>query len=724
MEHTLQPTADPAWVLHDDAYDPLRESSRESRFAISNGFLGVRGGHSINRGACHVVPPRTYVAGLFDTLGPEQPIPGLVTAADWLEVRISLGGEPLMHSPGNGSSHRRTLDLRRGALLTECRLSDASHLAVRLRCLRLVSLSERAVGQQLILLEIEDGEVEVTLEASFEGLALGLISERLDQDLGVWRSVHSGKGLAMSAASSLRIDGHDLPPTALGPFKWSWSWKSHPGQVACFERTVAVTRSDTEGLNPGSRARDRLETARHLGWRGVVAQHEAAWVGRWQCSDVEVDGDAKAQQALRFAVYHLNSAANPADERVSIAARALTGDDYRGHVFWDTEIFLLPFYALTWPEAARALLMYRFRTLDAARAKATGMGWRGALYAWESADTGAETTPEHAVGPDRQVLDILCGKQEQHISADVAYAVWQYWQATGDEGFLLDAGAEILLETGRFWSSRAGLDADGYHHIRGVIGPDEYHEYIDDNAFTNVMARWNIRRALDVALLLRERWPERWAHLSSKLRLDDTELKQWSNVAVTMATGLDPATGLFEQFEGFLALNQINLADYAGRSVPMDVVLGRERTSRSQVIKQADVVALLALLPDEFASETGVKNFRYYEPRCSHGSSLSRAMHGLVAARLGYTEMALRYFRETAATDLADTHAAIDGGVHIAAQGGIWLTAVFGFAGLVLARRGHSSRSTLASELAKPWLQRSVARPPPQDQDRSGQSTG
>jgi trehalose/maltose hydrolase-like predicted phosphorylase len=688
MEYTLQPTADQAWVLDDDDYDPLRESSRESRFAISNGFLGVRGGHSINRGVCHVVPPRTYVAGLFDARGPEQPIPGLVTAADWLDIRVSLGSEPSMHYPGNLSLHRRTLDMRRGTLLTECRLSHASDLAVRLRGLRFVSLSDRAIGQQLLLLEFESGEVDVTLEASFEGLTLGLISERLDQDLGVWRTVGSGKALAMASASSLQIDGHDLPPTALGPFKWSWKWKSRPGQVARFERTVSVRRSDTQDLDPGNGAREQLDSARRLGWRGVVAEHEAAWVSRWQCSDVEVDGDAEAQRALRFALYHLNSAANPADERVSIAARALTGDDYRGHVFWDTEIYLLPFYALTWPEAARALLMYRFRTLDAARAKAAGMGWRGALYAWESADTGAETTPEHAIGPDRQVLDILCGKQEQHISADVAYAVWQYWQATGDEGFLLDAGAEILLETGRFWSSRARPEADGYHHIRGVIGPDEYHEQIDDNAFTNVMARWNIRRALDVAALLRARWPERWVHLSSRIRLDDTELKQWSNVAETMATGLDPATGLFEQFAGYFALEQIDLTDYAGRSVPMDVVLGRERTSRSQVIKQADVVALLALLPDEFTSRTGADNFRYYEPRCSNGSSLSRAMHGLVAARLGYTEMALSYFRRNAATDLADTHVAIDGGVHIAALGGVWLTAVFGFAGLSLGGDG------------------------------------
>ena len=208
--------------------------------------------------------------------------------------------------------------------------------------------------------------------------------EQIGQDVGVWRTQRSGKSVAMVTASSLQVDGHDLPAIAINQLKWSWSWKSRAGQIACFERTVAVARSDTQSLNPGTGARDKLDVARHLGWRGVLAEHESAWASRWRRSDVQVDGDAGAQQALRFAIYHLNSAANPADERVSIGARALTGDDYRGHVFWDTEIFLLPFYILTWPEAARALLMYRFLTLDAARAKSARMGWHGALYAGSS----------------------------------------------------------------------------------------------------------------------------------------------------------------------------------------------------------------------------------------------------------------------------------------------------------------------------------------------------
>ena len=343
---------------------------------------------------------------------------------------------------------------------------------------------------------------------------------------------------------------------------------------------------------------------------------------------------------------------------------------------------------MTWPEAARALLMYRFYTLDGARAKARTMGWRGALYAWESADTGDETAPEHVIGADRAVVAILSGRQEQHISADVAYAVWQYWNATQDVGFLLEAGAEILFETARFWASRAVAEPDGLRHVRGVIGPDEYHEHIDDNAFTNVMARWNIRRALDVARQLRERWPERWTEISQRLKLDAAELEQWRDAAETMAVCLDATSGIYEQFAGYFNLEQIDLTQYAGRSVPMDVVLGRERTQQSQVVKQADVVALLALLPEEFAGPSATANFRYYEPRCGHGSSLSRAMHALVAARLGDRDTALRYFEETAAIDLGDAQAAIAGGVHIAAQGGIWMTAVFGFAGLRLREDG------------------------------------
>ena len=623
MAAILAGTEDPAWTFAVDGFEQIMESSVESRFAISNGFLGVRGARSTTRGERWVVPARTYVAGLFDSPGVKQATQALVPAADWLGIRIALPDGPLVCHPGDVPLHRMTLDMKRGALLSESHHLSTPDIGLCVRTLRLVSMSERAVGLQLIQLEVEHGEVDVTFEASTERTGLGLATDRLNQALGLWHTRYSGKRLALATTSSLQIDEQIVQPIALGPLKWSWSWKTRPGQLASFERFVAIVRTDSLELDPGPSARDKLGLAKSAGWRGVVTAHEAAWTSRWLCSDVTIAGDIDAQHALRFAVYHLCGAANPADERVSIGARALTGDDYHGHVFWDTEIFLLPFYILTWPEAARTLLMYRFHTLVGARAKAAAMGWRGALYAWESAATGAEMSPEQVIGPDRMVVAVLCGRQEQHISADVAYAVWQYWQATGDDNFLLQAGAEILLETGRFWASRAGLEEDGHRHIRGVIGPDEYHEDIDDNAYTNVMARWNIRRALDTASLLRERWPARWKVLASHLDLGDTELGQWQNVAETMKTGFDPKTGLFEQFSGYFDLEDIDLKNYAGRSVPMDVVLGRERTQSSQVVKQADVVALLGLLPEEFEGDSAAKNFRYYSSRCGHGSSLS-----------------------------------------------------------------------------------------------------
>ena len=699
MDQALRPTADPGWVLVEDGYDPLRESSLESRFAISNGFLGVRGARATTRGSRWIVPARTYVAGLFDTGAADGAIPALVPAAGWLNLCLLIVGQPLAPHPGEITAHRITLDMKRGALLTEWRAPEPRQLGVRMRTGRLASLSQRGIGLQLVQMEMEEGDVQVTLEASCEGLGVGLAPGLLEQDLGVWRTLQSDMGLAMAVDARLDIDGVDVVPKAMGPLKWSWTWTTRPGQVVSFARIIAVARSHWGDPDAAEAARGALHDAKGRGWRAVLADHEVAWSERWRSSEVEIEGDPAARTALRFALYHLNGAANPDDEHVSIGARALTGDDYLGHVFWDTEIYLLPFYTLTWPEAARALLMYRFHTLDAARAKAARLGWRGALYAWESADTGAEASPAQVIAPDRKVVDILCGTQEQHISADVAYAVWQYWQATGDDDFLLAAGAEILLETARFWASRAELEPDGLRHIRGVIGPDEYHQHIDDNAFTNVMARWNIRRGLDVAALTRERWPTRWVALSSHLGLGETELKAWREAADTIATGLDPKTGLYEQFAGYFGLEQIDLSAYAGRSVPMDVVLGRERTQASQVIKQADVVALLALLPEAFAGETGRANFRFYEPRCGQGSSLSADLHGLVAARLGDGDIALAYFRKTAAIDLADSQAAGAGGVHIAALGGLWMMTVFGFAGLSL----HSAGVAFDPRLPAGW---------------------
>jgi trehalose/maltose hydrolase-like predicted phosphorylase len=424
-----------------------------------------------------------------------------------------------------------------------------------------------------------------------------------------------------------------------------------------------------------------LARAREKGPEGGYEAHARLWRSRWEESDVVVEGDDPAQAALRFAVYQLNSAVDPRPRGVSVGARGLTGDAYLGHVFWDTEVFMLPFYIYTWPEAARALLDYRYRTLPAAREKARRLGYRGALYAWESADTGQEVTPPYVLSPTGEVIAIRNGDMEHHVSAAVAYAVWQYWTATRDEAFLMTEGAEILIETARFWASRVQRESDGYH-IRHVIGPDEYHEDVDDNVYTNAMARWNIERGLETAALLAGRQPERWTDLARTLDVNEGELEQWREVVQGIFVGSDPATGVPEQFAGYFGLEYVDLSRYEDRTAPMDVILGRERTQRSQIVKQADVLMLPALLPQALPWAVQERTFDYYEPRTGHGSSLSPPMHALVAARMGRLETAERYFHETAAIDLSDSMGNSAGGIHMASLGGLWQAAVLGFGGM------------------------------------------
>ena len=432
----------------------------------------------------------------------------------------------------------RKLDLRRGLLLSELSHRTRAGITIAGRELRLLSQADRSTGLQLFRFSLDRDGIDVRLEASFAMAGLGMEPMQLDQDIGAWRAEGTGKGMAMAGAATLRIGDGLLEPDRPFPLRWIWRWRSVAGQVAELDRLVAVARADASEEDPAPRACAVLGRSRSLGWRAVLAAHEAAWSARWVAGDIVIEGDDELQQALRFAVYHLTSAANPDDDRVSIGARGLTGDAYLGHVFWDTEIYLLPFYIAVWPEAAQALLMYRFHTLPSARKKAALMGFRGALYAWESADTGEETTPERVVANDGTPVEILSGKMEHHISADIAYAVWHYWRATGDDEFFRRAGAEILLETARFWASRTVANEDGKRHIRHVIGPDEYHEDVDDNAFTNVMARWNIARALEAMDLMRVTGPTRQPLFQKSLRLATTNF----SIGTTRPLGSLPAS--------------------------------------------------------------------------------------------------------------------------------------------------------------------------------------
>ena len=719
-EFRFAPSPDNLWLLVEDGFNLAREHEVESLFAISNGYIGSRA--SLTEGSS-LSAPATFIAGVFD-VAPGGSIPELAAAPDWMQLRGLIDGNEITLEGNTVVSHRRILDLRQGLFWREWRVQDPSGRITHGCSIRLVSLADRHLLLQTMLFTPENYNARIEIETAIVAPRprpgyvemLEVASAPAPEDGVSILELHTRNGVraAFAARSRLRPliagQGAEWGADQIGArLQYSrdrnerWEADVVMGRTYRLDRAVSVyTSRDCE--KPVETAQEHLVAAlAGGGLDGIIADHIEAWQVRWRSSDVEIDGDAEAQRAVRFACYHLISAANPDDERVSIGARTLTGPGYKGHVFWDTEIYILPFFVFTHPASARALLMYRYHTLAGAREKARRMGYRGALYAWESADTGEETTPPFVVMPNGEVVAVASGEQEHHIAADVAYAVWQYWKASGDDAFFEQAGAEMILETARFWASRAEPADDGRCHIRHIVGPDEYHEDVDDNAFTNVIAQWNIERGIETADLLRSRWPASWEALAAKLDLGDGELVAWTDIANRIYTGFDPGTGLFEQHRDFFSLEDIDLTQYSERTVPMDVVLGRERTQLSQVVKQADVLMLAHLLWDRLPAAVRKANFDYYEPRTSHGSSLSPSIHALLAARLGLSERAMRYLRQASEIDLGNNMGNSATGVHAAALGGLWQAVVLGFAGMRLMDHGEHGALAFEPQLPSHW---------------------
>jgi trehalose/maltose hydrolase-like predicted phosphorylase len=424
-----------------------------------------------------------------------------------------------------------------------------------------------------------------------------------------------------------------------------------------FERFGAYAVEETA-------AQVAVRDAEKAGFEGLLREQRQAWAARWQEADVVLEGDPELQRAIRFALFHLMSSV--ADEgEAAVGARGLTGPAYHGHVFWDSDVFVLPFLAATHPAAARAMLEYRIRRLPAAREAARKLGREGARFAWESAGDGFDVTPPSARLATGELVRIRTGELEEHIVGDVAWAAACYLDWTGDATFAAGPGRELLVETARFWASRIRFSADGRAHIYGVIGPDEYHDPVDDNAFTNLLASWNLRRAAALE------------------RIDPNERSSWLAIADALVDGYDRASGIYEQFAGFFDLEPLVIEEVAPhRPIAADLLLGAERTAAAQVLKQADVLMLHHLLPDEAAPGSLLPNLDFYEPRTAHGSSLSPAIHAGLFARAGRYRAALDALRIAARIDLDDLTASTAGGVHLATMGGLWQALAFGFAGL------------------------------------------
>jgi trehalose/maltose hydrolase-like predicted phosphorylase len=708
LEPGLVRSSDPSWLLTEEGFTLSREHEIESLFAIANGYVGNRG--SLAEGS-PLSAPATFMAGVFEQLDIPGSTPQFMTLPDWTGVRIWINDEPLSMDHGEVLEHRRVLDLHQGVFWREWCHRDPHGRITRIAAFRFASLTDRHLLLHAVTLTAENYSALVRFETCIEVPSNAVIlpatdwkprrsSERPNVFPLALRAPGRGTTVAFGVTSQMFNSTHTAGMRRVDADERRiverCEIQAAIGAQCYLHRLISIY-SSRESSQPFERAMVHLKQVLPRGIKDATSAHVSEWRSRWQTADIELSGDNSLQRALRFAAYHLISAANPEDGRVSIGARALTGAAYKGHVFWDTEIYMLPFFIFTHPPSARALLEYRYHTLDAAREKARSAGFRGAMYPWESADTGEETTPRAVIMPTGEVIQVLNGEMEVHITADIAFAIWQYWTATQDQDFFLQFGAEIVLETARLWASRGTLDSDGAYHIRHVIGPDEYHDDVDDNAFTNLMAAWNLRRGTETAQLLQQRWPERWKELAARLQLTNEEVNTWTKLADAMFTGFNSQTHLFEQFSGYFAKEPVDLNAYEPRSAAMDVILGHERIQRTNIVKQADVVMATYLLWDEITPAARVANFHYYEPRTGHGSSLSPSIHALVAARLRDTDLAQRYLKQASEIDLGNNMGNAAGGVHAAALGGLWQAMVFGFAGVRFRADGLSFDSHLLS---------------------------
>ena len=617
--------ADPGWTLTVDGVDPELERVHESLLALADGRIGTRGSQLAEHPASS---PLVVAAGVYGGEGPDTQ---LLSGPLWNR----LAG---LHST---RVVRRILDLRSGVMYQELETPQGPIAALLLSSMADPGTTVlRATGPAGRL----DTERPLSAPRTVTGAPAneGVAGDRR------WMQMADDKS-TVTAAAVETVTGEG-------------------GATVALDR-IAAYRSSESAATAREAALGAVDSARQTGFERLLVEHRAAWGQRWEEAEVEIEGDPDLQHAVRLALFHL--IASVADEgEAAVGARGLTGSAYQGHVFWDSDVFVLPFLAATHPAAARAMLEYRARRLPAAMGAARRADRTGARFPWESAATGEDVTPSSARDRAGRSVKIRTGELEEHIVADVAWAVAQYLDWTGDDGFASGIGTQLATETARYWASRVEIDDTGRGHVRQVIGPDEYHVGVDDNAFTNVMARWNLRRAAELAR----------AHGGG---VADRELDDWLSIANGLIDGYDPRTCLYEQFDGFFDLEPLIVADLAPRRpIAADLLLGPDRVSAAQIVKQADVLMLHHLVPDQVAPDSLAPNLAFYEPRTAHASSLSPGIHAALFARCGRLDEAVEALRLTARIDLEDLSQTTAGGVHLAAMASIWQALAFGFLGL------------------------------------------
>jgi alpha,alpha-trehalose phosphorylase len=670
----------------------------ESVFALSNGHIGLRG--NLDEGDPHGIPG-TYLNSVYEL----RPLPYVETGYGYPEsgqtiinvtngklIRLLVDDEPFDVRYGTLTSHERTLDLREGVLRRKVEWRTPAGDAVRINSTRLVSLSQRAVAAILYEVEPVEDSLRVVLQSELVAneelpdlgrdprtaavLERPLVAEEHSASGTEAVMVHHTRqsGLRMAAGMRHIIDG---PPntdldlwasddvcrltiaTRLAPKQklrivkfLAYGWSSQRTRPALTDQVVAA-----------------LAAARLTGWDGLVAEQRAYLDEYWGHADVELEGDAEVQQAVRVAMFHILQAGARAEQR-PIPSKGLTGPGYDGHTFWDTETFVLPVLTYTKAEAARDCVTWRQLTLPIAKERAQELGLQGAAFPWRTI-RGRESSGYWPAST-----------AAFHINADIADAVVRYVDATLDDEFEKEVGIELMVATARLWRSLGHHDTEGGFRIDGVTGPDEYSSIADNNVYTNLMAEQNLREAAAMAA----RHPERAAELG----VTTEEMASWRDAAEAMIVPYDDKCGVHSQSDGFTNHAVWDFANTTPDKYPLLLHFPYFDLYRKQVVKQADLVLALHRRGDRFSFEEKDRDFRYYEALTVRDSSLSACTQAVVAAELGYLELAHDYLAEAALMDLEDRARNTRDGLHMASLAGAWTALVEGLGGM-RALRGRLS---------------------------------
>ena len=710
MDRTRWPADE--WRLVEKFPDADSLGTTETLFALGNGYLGMRGNveegrdshsHGTFINGFHETWPITHAEEAYGFARVGQTI---VNVPDAKIVRLYVDDEPLLLSAADIIDYERSLDFREGILRRSMIWQTPSGKRVRVSSSRMVSFTERHLAVMHLDVELldhaapisiaslvlnrQDGEDEyhVPHKAMGEGLDprkanafdrrvlepqhQRFESERERVELG-YRCAESGMTLAVVADHQLdtsdefAVEHHITDDLA----KVTYRIDAHPGVP--IRLTKLVSYHTSRGVPVPElldRCRHTLERSHREGVERLYRDQQDWLEAFWDRSDVEIANEPEIQQAVRWNLFHIAQASIRA-EGFGIGAKGVSGSGYSGHYFWDTEIYMLPFLTYTTPQVARNALRFRHALLPAARKRAGEVAVGGALFPWRTIN-GEEASAYYAAGT-----------AQFHIDADVAYALNQYVTATNDRDFARTEGVEILVETARMWVDLGfwRAEEDGQFHIHGVTGPDEYTTVVNDNLFTNVMARFNLERAAAAVTDLRDHDAEAYEQLVSRLGLDEDEVDSWRKAAADMAIPYDEHMGIHPQDQHFLEREVWDLEGTPVSKLPLLLHYHPLVIYRLQVLKQTDVVLAMLLQGEHFTLAEKRANFEYYDPITTGDSSLSEVVQSIIAAEVGYQELAYRYFHGSLMTDLVDRHNNTSEGVHVASAGGVWGVLVHGFGG-------------------------------------------